>query len=164
MLRMLLTMLLAAAISQGYTQQTVFRGKVVFQDDVIKAGSIVFPLTKKTLEVPETGLVNIDLREPGQRIFFFSDIMGRNSRMLRFLEGIAPDTLTVILAADKDFYAPFIRGRRCPVCLSEKNVVPIVYGFPGRQSFADARAGRILLGGCIMSPEKLYCKKDEFSF
>ena len=38
----------------------------------------------------------------------------------------------------------------CPRCGS-RQVVPIVYGLPGKQLAADADAGRVVLGGCRVS-------------
>jgi hypothetical protein len=39
--------------------------------------------------------------------------------------------------------------RTCPAC-GAREVVPIVYGYPGRELLADAEAGRVVLGGCIL--------------
>jgi hypothetical protein len=39
---------------------------------------------------------------------------------------------------------------RCPACGSDK-VVPIVYGYPPAHLFAEQEAGRIVLGGCVVT-------------
>jgi hypothetical protein len=40
-------------------------------------------------------------------------------------------------------------AKRCPRCGSQ-HVVKIVYGYPSREMFEDAREGRIALGGCTV--------------
>jgi hypothetical protein len=48
----------------------------------------------------------------------------------------------------------------CPKCKS-KNVIPIIYGLPGRDLIEQARKGEIELGGCVVrigSPIRK-CKK-----
>jgi len=42
------------------------------------------------------------------------------------------------------------KGKRfCPSCKSEQ-VIPIVYGYPGKELFEDAEKGRVELGGCVV--------------
>jgi rubrerythrin len=41
----------------------------------------------------------------------------------------------------------------CPRCGSTVEPVPVLYGDPTPEAFADADAGRIRLGGCLMEPE-----------
>jgi rRNA maturation endonuclease Nob1 len=43
-------------------------------------------------------------------------------------------------------------AKRCPRCGS-KHIVPIEYGYPSREMFEDARYGRIVLGGCLVTPD-----------
>ncbi len=40
----------------------------------------------------------------------------------------------------------------CPMCGSE-DVLPIVYGLPGRELTEQALAGRVALGGCVLFPD-----------
>ncbi len=40
--------------------------------------------------------------------------------------------------------------RRCPTCRSTK-VVPIVFGLPDDETVQRARAGEIVLGGCVVT-------------
>ena len=54
----------------------------------------------------------------------------------------------------------------CPICNSNKDVVPIEYGLPTPQTRKKADKEVIVLGGCIVgdcSP-KHYCKKDKLRF
>jgi len=39
---------------------------------------------------------------------------------------------------------------KCPACGSP-NVVRIMYGMPSYEAFLDSKAGKIILGGCVMS-------------
>ncbi len=51
---------------------------------------------------------------------------------------------------------------KCPAC-GAKNVVKICYGLPTYETFLEAQAGKIKLGGCIVeenSPE-YFCKDCE---
>jgi hypothetical protein len=47
---------------------------------------------------------------------------------------------------------PVKNEKRCPRCGSQ-HVVRIVYGYPSREMFEEAREGRIALGGCFLSPD-----------
>lgn len=51
----------------------------------------------------------------------------------------------------------------CPVCKSDKNSIPVVYGKPSSLGIERAEKGEIKLGGCIVSQDspKHYCKKDK---
>jgi len=42
------------------------------------------------------------------------------------------------------------KPRRCPACRSS-NVLRIVYGYPDFDLFQDAEAGRVALGGCVLT-------------
>jgi hypothetical protein len=39
----------------------------------------------------------------------------------------------------------------CPRCGSTEDVVPIVYGKPGKEAMEMARQGQVKLGGCMVS-------------
>ncbi|HPJ05829.1 MAG TPA: hypothetical protein PLK17_09965 [Bacteroidales bacterium] len=39
---------------------------------------------------------------------------------------------------------------KCPACGSPK-VVRIMYGMPSYEAFLDSKAGKIILGGCVVS-------------
>ncbi len=41
----------------------------------------------------------------------------------------------------------------CPRCRAEIQPVPILYGYPSPEMFADAEARRIRLGGCMIGDE-----------
>lgn len=41
----------------------------------------------------------------------------------------------------------------CPRCGSTIDPVPVVYGYPTPETFAEAEAGRVRLGGCVIEPE-----------
>ncbi|NLN86085.1 MAG: hypothetical protein GX133_00495 [Syntrophomonadaceae bacterium] len=43
-----------------------------------------------------------------------------------------------------------VNFRICPVCGS-KDSIPIVYGYPGMELFEQERAGKVRLGGCVIS-------------
>ena len=48
----------------------------------------------------------------------------------------------------------------CPKCKSKKTI-PISYGMPSRDMLKEDKAGRLLLGGCVMNFDnpKWHCKK-----
>lgn len=61
---------------------------------------------------------------------------------------------------------------RCPLCKSP-NVVRILYGMPSYEAFLDAEAGKIIIGGCVVSSNdprwgcidckaKIYSKKPAY--
>lgn len=41
---------------------------------------------------------------------------------------------------------------KCPRCGSE-DIVPIVYGYPGPELVKESEAGKVRLGGCIVSED-----------
>ncbi len=41
----------------------------------------------------------------------------------------------------------------CPRCRKSVKPVPIVYGYPSDELFADAEAGKVRLGGCVVDAE-----------
>jgi endogenous inhibitor of DNA gyrase (YacG/DUF329 family) len=43
--------------------------------------------------------------------------------------------------------------RTCPSCAAEVTPVPIVYGYPTVDAFEEADAGRLHLGGCIVTDD-----------
>jgi hypothetical protein len=42
--------------------------------------------------------------------------------------------------------------KRCPRCHSDE-VLPIVYGLPSPATVEESAAGRVALGGCMITPE-----------
>ena len=67
------------------------------------------------------------------------------------------------------------KGSKCPTCNAGK-LIPIIYGFPGRELMEQSGRGEIELGGCVVSevfdPERgfisgdpeLFCLKCEGRF
>ena len=41
----------------------------------------------------------------------------------------------------------------CPRCHADIEPLPILYGYPTPEAFAEAEAGRIRLGGCMVGEE-----------
>lgn len=56
--------------------------------------------------------------------------------------------------------------KSCPVCHSNSQVVPMVFGKPTAATVIKADAGLIKLGGCRVPLDRpaYYCKKDNRSF
>lgn len=54
----------------------------------------------------------------------------------------------------------------CPICKSNKDVVPIIYGKPATALIKKAERGECWLGGCVVDKDSPwhYCKKDKKSF
>lgn len=59
-----------------------------------------------------------------------------------------------------------IEKHNCPVCKSDKEVIPIIYGKPGTELIQKAERGECRLGGCMISENspRYYCKKDKKEF
>jgi hypothetical protein len=51
---------------------------------------------------------------------------------------------------DHQRYTALRKPRICPAC-GKANVVKILYGMPIATAFEDAAAGRIVLGGCVIT-------------
>lgn len=59
--------------------------------------------------------------------------------------------------ADKWLEERMKRAKTCPSCKSDE-VLPIVYGKPGKE-FADLwERGKVVLGGCVPRGAEWYCK------
>lgn len=54
----------------------------------------------------------------------------------------------------------------CPECDAGKNVIPIVYGKPGRELIEREERGEIKLGGCCVTNEsaRYYCRECDVDF
>jgi len=89
------------------------------------------------------------------------DIQNREiDRVIRKYENELGDYLFIKCKKMKRF------TKKCPVCGSNDQVVPVMYGMPGPKMQDDAAAGKIHLGGCIISDNdpKWYCQRDETAF
>jgi len=53
----------------------------------------------------------------------------------------------------------------CPKCGSKK-VVRIIYGLPSRETFEEAKEGKIILGGCCVSynSPNFHCKDCKYEW
>ncbi len=54
----------------------------------------------------------------------------------------------------------------CPECDAGKNVIPIVYGKPGRELMERAERGEVKLGGCCVTDEspRYHCPDCDLDF
>lgn len=48
----------------------------------------------------------------------------------------------------------------CPKCKTNREVIPILYGYPSYEGFKKAEAGKLKLGGCEITEDspQFYCK------
>ena len=56
--------------------------------------------------------------------------------------------------------------KRCPKCLKNDKVIPILYGEPTQEAMKKSEQGLWHLGGCIVDSDspKWYCKRDRIEF
>jgi len=164
LLPLLVALILSVHICTGQTSK--FRAIVMMDDSLqLNIGEIIFPLSKDTMYVDTSGIIHIDLTKENHRVFYYA--WGEEqSRIYRFPKATVADTLVTIRVPDYQYYADFVARKKCPVCLSGRHVVPILYGYPSPKMFRKSDAGKISLGGCILSEysPRLYCKKDDFRF
>ena len=128
-------------------------------------GWLIFPLLKDSLMIDSTGQFQVNITDAKRRIFYISngDINGKIFRadatwdIGKVYQAFVPDTA---------FYTQFRKNHTCPICLKYENVIPAVYGLPGKSLLTKARRGRVILMGCIVPqyPSKYYCKNDDFYF
>ena len=58
------------------------------------------------------------------------------------------------------------KRKKCPVCLKNDEVIPILYGEPTQEAMEEIKQGLWHMGGCCIdfdSP-KWYCKRDDKEF
>ncbi|MCF8228834.1 MAG: carboxypeptidase-like regulatory domain-containing protein [Bacteroidales bacterium] len=60
----------------------------------------------------------------------------------------------------------YLGGGNCPVCLQTDQVIPIVYGNPGRKTIRRMKKGEVYLGGTVIDycQPRFYCKRDKVKF
>ena len=58
------------------------------------------------------------------------------------------------------------KDKTCPICNKKDETIPIVYGYPGKKLTKDAKKGKVILGGCVISgcDPRWYCKRDKKEF
>jgi len=166
---MKLLLMLAAFLlyfNNSVAQTNIFRAIVVANDTMqLGAGTIIFPLSKDTIYVDTSGIIKIDLTKESNRLFYYA--WGNwVSRIYRFPDSTTTDMLVTIKVPDNKYYTSFVEQKKCPICLSGKHIIPVLYGYPSKKLFRKADAGKVLLGGCIISDSAplFYCKKDSFQF
>ncbi|MDB5202802.1 MAG: hypothetical protein JWQ27_2211 [Ferruginibacter sp.] len=54
----------------------------------------------------------------------------------------------------------------CPICLKSDMVIGIIYGKPGKEAIKLSEAGKLKLGGCVISDKSphQFCKRDKIAF
>jgi len=59
-----------------------------------------------------------------------------------------------------------LNSKICPVCKSDKAVIPIGYGLPGGEMYEQSARGELQLGGCVSGPDsaRWWCKTDKVGF
>jgi len=57
-----------------------------------------------------------------------------------------------------------LRDPKCPMGNHIDSIIPIEYGYPSEEMFADSDSGKIVLGGCELAEDNHYCLKHEISF
>ncbi len=163
---MLLTVITLFSFTGSIAQSHEFRGKTVMSNGAeIGVGTIIFPLLKDTIEIGETSTIKVDISQKGRNLFYYR--WGDwKSQVYRFPGGFCADTLVTVVVPDSGYYASFSKQKKCPVCLSGKNVVPILYGLPEKALLRKAKKRKAYLGGCIVSEDspRAYCRKDDFEF
>lgn len=53
-----------------------------------------------------------------------------------------------------------------PICPQNHtdSIIPIIYGFPGKETFQQADSGLVAIGGCEQADETWHCKIHKLSF
>lgn len=165
-MRILIFILIFISSTVCYSQSDKFKAQLYIEDTtVVAGGAVIFPLTKDTIIIKYSDTVTIvDLNNLNHRLFYFmwSDLV---SKVFRFENNIASDTIQKINLPDTLFYSHFEEKHICPICLKSKYLIPISYGLPLPKQFKLADKGKLRLGGCVYDFEKkYYCKKDDFEF
>lgn len=128
-------------------------------------GWLVFPLLKDKVMIDSTGQFQVDISDAKHRVFYLSngDVNGKIFRVDSTWD-LGKTYQTII--PDIPFYAHFRKSHVCPICLKSKNIIPVVYGLPGKSLLKKAEKGLVMLMGCIVpqNQDEYYCKTDDFYF
>ena len=59
-----------------------------------------------------------------------------------------------------------MKTKKCPICHKSDQVIPIIYGMPGKALQKKYEKGKVKLGGCIIMEDnpQWFCKRDEKKF
>lgn len=121
---------------------------------------IKFPLTYSTKSAAKT----IDLKL-GKKYLFFIKRTKDSYQCVNYKHGAI-----LVLDKSKDYKKTLketmtlCQEKNCPQCLSNKNVVPLVYGYPSEEMSKAAQKGEVELGGCVIGKATKHCKKCDKSW
>lgn len=154
-------MMPAAAPAQGH----IFRGKLVNTEGYdVSSPELVFPLTKDTIRADSSGILTIDIAVQKNRLFY-GHWLGWNSKIYRFNTAHCADTVYIMTVPGTAFYTAYERKGICPVTGHKNHLIPIVYSLPSKAMMKQARAGNIILGGCVPAYNAAwYCRLHDFRF
>ena len=167
--------LLLASMATGYCQVNIFRGKLFITDGTVGYDPpvpIYFPLSGDTLYTDSSGAVAVDISRRKRRIFIIGERSGNSdymkSRVSRFKNSKAPDTIHNILMPDTAYYYAYQQKKICPACLKSTSVKPIVYVHPVNAKKDKRKVNRedIRGIGCVVQLylSRFFCRRDKFSF
>jgi hypothetical protein len=163
---LILLSILSIAAECSFSQNTIFKGKILLEDSfTVNDGFVVFPIKRDTVYIGKSGIVSIDLSQENNRVFFFQ-WMDWKSKVYRFSTEKSQSKVFDVNIPDQKFYKNFHAQKICPICSKAGAVIPIIYGFPSEKDFHEADDGKIYLGGCDIHEyqPKYHCKDDKFSF
>ncbi|MDF1663608.1 MAG: hypothetical protein P1V97_17695 [Planctomycetota bacterium] len=121
---------------------------------------IAFPINYVT----KSATKSIDLKV-GKKYLFFIKRVNYSYQCVNYKHGAI-----LVVAKDKGYEKTLketmslCKEKNCPKCLSNKDVVPLVYGYPSEAMSKAAAAGEVELGGCMVGKAKRHCKKCDKSW
>ena len=99
------------------------------------------------------------------RKLFYCCVKDEQSRLYN-LNDESIDAVLKISVPDTAFYSHLHATKICPLCHKANQVIPLIYGKPGKQLLVQQEKGKIKLAGCIGSKNspRFFCKKDQLEF
>lgn len=125
---------------------------------------VVFPLLNDTVRIDASCWLQFDTTTAGRKLFYCC-VKDEQSRLYN-LNDESIGAVLKISVPDTAFYSHLHAKKICPLCHKDNQVVPLIYGKPGKQLLLQQEKGEIKLAGCIVSKNspRLFCKRDQLEF
>ncbi len=166
-MKKLIGLLLIFISVNSFAQKGSIKGNVIFKLD-----SLALPGATITISGTRTG-TQADINGK----FELSDLSpGKYDLVLQSI-GYGKDTITNVLV-NENRATKLVMGlpagpcyektdsKKCPVDGISKNVIPILYGLPGRKLMRKMEKGKVKLGGCEVTgcEPNWFCKEHQLEF
>jgi hypothetical protein len=126
---------------------------------------LFFPLLNDIIKIDSFRHLSFDSSNQRRKLFYCV-LNDEKSKIYNLDTDQLSDTTINFKIPDKDFFDNLYKLKICPLCHKNDNVIPFIYGKPGKELIKLANEGQVKLAGCSLSntSPKFYCKRDKLEF